>query len=92
MKLCVDCKHYRPHELHGQTVYASKLGRCARKGIPSPVDGSPDDPPASIERTHMGTCGIDGLHFVRIAFPHQDPKPHESQDMDTFGRILKEGT
>jgi len=66
MKLCIDCKFYVC-----QKDSTPHFGKCSRKSIASPVDGSPtpydDLPYCSIERKNyetQDTCRMEANYFV----------------------------
>ena len=90
MNLCINCKHYKDNP---NSPLDSSVGLCARKDIRSPVTGEPALPFCSVERqTFAGTCTREGIHFVQAeSFPHQDPRPRPTENLTTYGSILKDG-
>ena len=89
MNLCVNCKYYQDNPVAPKIL---NLGLCARRDDRDPVTGALDLPFCSTERKSFGTCTREGIHFIQAqSFPHQDPLPRPTENLTTYGSILKDG-
>lgn len=90
MNLCINCKHFQANP---KSPKDNTVALCARKDLRNPVHGLPDLPYCSVERLdYAGTCKMEGIHWVQAqSFPHQDPRPRPTENLTTYGSILKDG-